>query len=171
MSRREATLQASTADLIERIALFFETEGFSRIGGRIFGRLLLAHAAMSLDGLATDLAASKASISTETRALERRGLIERVGKPGDRRVYYQVAPELPIPTMSVRLDRWRRFSQLLEDAPADVTGGSSLVRRRLDETLQAHRYLLAEFGEALERWHRRSAGAGAAQILRTTPRR
>ena len=156
MSRREATLQASTADLIERIALFFETEGFSRIGGRIFGRLLLADTAISLDGLAGDLAASKASISTETRSLERRGILERVGKPGDRRVYYRVAPELPIPTMSLRLDRWRRFSQLLEDAPADIARGSPVVRRRLDETLQAHRYLLAEFSDALRRWHRRS---------------
>jgi DNA-binding transcriptional regulator GbsR (MarR family) len=159
MSRREATLQASTADLIERIALFFETEGFSRIGGRIFGRLLLADAAMSLDSLAGDLAASKASISTETRSLERRGILERVGKPGDRRVYYQVAPELPIPTMSLRLERWRRFSQLLEDAPADIARGSPVVRRRLDETLQAHRYLLSEFGDALQRWHRRSASS------------
>jgi predicted transcriptional regulator len=155
MPRREATLQASTADLIERIALFFESEGFSRIGGRIFGRLLLAEAPMSLDGLAADLAASKASISTETRALERRGILERVGKPGDRRVYYQVAPELPMPTMALRLDRWRRFSRLLEEAPPDVSRGSPIVRRRLDETLAAHRYLLAEFGDALERWHRR----------------
>ncbi|HEY8106967.1 MAG TPA: MarR family transcriptional regulator [Gemmatimonadales bacterium] len=155
MPRRDATLQASTADLIERIALFFETEGFSRIGGRIFGRLLLADTAMSLDGLAADLAASKASISTETRSLERRGLIERVGKPGDRRVYYQVASELPIPTMSVRLERWRRFSRLLEEAPADIARGSTVVRRRLDDTLAAHRYLLAEFSDALERWHRR----------------
>jgi DNA-binding transcriptional regulator GbsR (MarR family) len=159
MPRRDATLQASTAALIERIALFFETEGFSRIGGRIFGRLLLADTAMSLDGLAVDLAASKASISTETRSLERRGLIERVGKPGDRRVYYQVAPELPIPTMSLRLERWRRFSRLLEEAPADIARSSALVRRRLDDTLAAHRYLLAEFSDALERWHRRSASS------------
>lgn len=157
MPRRDATLQPSTADLIERIALFFETEGFSRIGGRIFGRLLLAETAMSLDELAADLAASKASISTETRSLERRGLIERVGKPGDRRVYHQVALELPIPTMSLRLERWRRFSRLLEEAPAEIARGSPVVRRRLDDTLAAHRYLLAEFSEALERWHRRSS--------------
>jgi hypothetical protein len=110
---------------------------------------------MSLDGLAADLAASKASISTETRSLERRGLIERVGKPGDRRVYYQVASELPIPTMSLRLERWRRFSRLLEEAPADIARGSTVVRRRLDDTLAAHRYLLAEFSDALDRWHRR----------------
>jgi predicted transcriptional regulator len=154
--RREATLQPSTAQLVERIALFFETEGFSRIGGRIFGRLLLSSTAMSLDGLAADLGASKASISTETRSLERRGILERVGKPGDRRVYYQVVPDLPVPTMELRLDRMRRFSRLLADAPGDVGEGSPVVRRRVDEILEAYRYLLAEFGSALERWHRRS---------------
>lgn len=166
MPRRTATLQASTAQLVERIALFFETEGFSRIGGRIFGRLLLSDAPMSLDGLATDLGASKASISTETRVLERRGLLERAGKPGDRKVYYQVAPTLPIPAMELRLDRWRRFSRLLEDAPADAAGDNVVVRRRLDEILEAHRFLLAEFGDAIQRWHGRRA-----QTLTMTPRR
>lgn len=146
--------------------MFFETEGFSRIGGRIFGRLLLSEAPMSLDGLAADLGACKASISTETRALERRGVLERVGKPGDRRVYYQVAPGLPLPTMKLRLDRWRRFSRILEEAPADAAGGNAVVRRRLDEILEAHRYLLAEFGDAIERWHRLGG-----QTLTMTPRR
>jgi predicted transcriptional regulator len=154
--RREATLQPSTAQLVERIALFFETEGFSRIGGRIFGRLLLSSTAMSLDGLAADLAASKASISTETRSLERRGILERVGKPGDRRVYYQVVPDLPVPTMELRLDRMRRFSRLLAETPGDVTQGSPIVRQRLKEILEAYHYLLPEFGSALERWHDRN---------------
>lgn len=156
MPRREATLQPSTAQLVERIALFFETEGFSRIGGRIFGRLLLSSTAMSLDGLAADLGASKASISTETRSLERRGILERAGKPGDRRVYYQVVPDLPVPTMELRLDRMRRFSRLLAETPGDVTEGSPVVRRRLKGILKAYHYLLAEFGSALDRWHDRN---------------
>lgn len=160
MQRREATLQASTAHLVERIALFFETEGFSRISGRIFGRLLLSDAPISLDGLAVDLGASKASISTETRALERRGILERVGKPGDRRVYYQVAAGLPMPTMELRLDRMRRFSRLLEEAPEEVARGNPVVRQRLDEMLDAYRYLLAEFGGALRRWGRRHGRPG-----------
>ncbi len=159
MPRREATLQPSTAQLVERIALFFETEGFSRIGGRIFGRLLLSSTAMSLDGLAADLGASKASISTETRSLERRGILERAGKPGDRRVYYQVVADLPVPTMELRLDRMRRFSRLLAETPGDVTQGSPIVQRRLKEILEAYHYLLAEFGSALERWHDRNRSA------------
>ena len=73
--------------------MFFEAEGFSRTAGRIFGRLLLSDAPLSLDQLAADLEASKASISTETRLLERRGALERVGRRGDRRAYYQVAPK------------------------------------------------------------------------------
>ena len=165
MSRREATLHSSTAPLVERIALFCETEGFSRIAGRIFGRLLLSDAPISLDGLAADLGASKASISTETRALERRGILERVGKPGDRRVYYQVAAELPMPTMELRLDRMRRFSRLLEEAPDDVVRGNPVVRQRLDEILDAYHYLLAEFGGALRRWGRRRRAASRPRTV------
>ena len=131
--------------------MFFEAEGFSRTAGRIFGRLLLSDAPLSLDQLAADLEASKASISTETRLLERRGALERVGRRGDRRAYYQVAPELPVPTLELRLERMRRFSRLVTEARREV-GRGTLVRQRLDRMAEAHRYVLRALGAALERW-------------------
>jgi DNA-binding transcriptional regulator GbsR (MarR family) len=140
-------------EFIEHVGVFFEAEGLSRTAGRIFGRLLLSEAPLSLDQLATDLGASKAGISTETRVLERRGVLERVGQPGDRRVYYQVAPDLPVPTLELRLERMRRFSRLLAKARRQIRHPSPLVRRRLADVAEAHRYVLAALGAALDRWH------------------
>ncbi len=85
--------------------------------------------------------------------LERRGVLERVGRAGDRRVYYQVAPELPVPTLELRLERMRRFSRLVAEARREVRRGSPLVRQRLDNIGAAYRHVLAALGLALERWH------------------
>jgi DNA-binding transcriptional regulator GbsR (MarR family) len=148
-------------EFIEQVGVFFEAEGLSRTAGRIFGRLLLSEASLSLDQLAADLGASKAGISTETRMLERRGVLERVRHPGDRRVYYQVAPDLPVPTLELRLDRMRRFSLLVAKARREIRHPSPVVRRRLADMAESYRYVLTALGTALDRWHaERPAGRG-----------
>lgn len=146
---------AGRAEFIEQVGVFFEAEGLSRTAGRIFGRLLLSDESLSLDQLAADLGASKAGISTETRMLERRGVLERVGHPGDRRVYYQVAPDLPVPTLELRLERMRRFSRLVAHARREIGPRSPVIRRRLDHMAAAYRYILTALGAALDRWHAR----------------
>ena len=58
---------------VERSGIFFQSEGLPRIGGRIFGLLLLADQAVSIDSIAQELKVSKPSVSTNTRVLERWG--------------------------------------------------------------------------------------------------
>ena len=152
----EAFLHSSMTDgaeFVEQVGVFFEAEGFSRTAGRIFGRLLLSEKSLSLDQLAADLGVSKASISTETRMLERRGALERTGQAGDRRVYYRVAPGLPVPTLELRLERMRRFSRLIGEARRELRRGNPVIRQRLDLMAEAHRYVVSTLGTALERWH------------------
>lgn len=150
-------MHATTADFIERVALFFEDEGFSRIAGRIFGRLLLSAEPLSLDGLAEELAVSKASVSTETRILEHRGLLERVGRPGDRKVYYQVGADLPIRTMELRLDRIRRFQLLMHEAPTQPGPTARVVRSRLREIESAYELVHQAVERAVTEWRRLTA--------------
>jgi len=152
----EAFLHSSMtggAEFVEQVGVFFEAEGFSRTAGRIFGRLLLSEKSLSLDQLAADLGVSKASISTETRMLERRGALERTGQAGDRRVYYRVAPGLPVPTLELRLERMRRFSRLIGEARQGLRRGNPVTRQRLELMAEAHRYVVSTLGAALERWH------------------
>ena len=162
----ECSLHSSSTgrvEFVEQVGVFFEAEGFSRTAGRIFGRLLLSEGSLSLDQLAADLGVSKASVSTETRMLERRGVLERTGHAGDRRVYYRVAPGLPVPTLELRLERMRRFSRLISEARREVRRGSPLVRQRLDLMVEAHRYVVGALGAALERWHS-AGGTGRRRV-------
>jgi hypothetical protein len=106
--------------------------------------------------------------------LERRGVLERVGRAGDRRVYYQVTPDLPVPTLELRLERMRRFSMLLAGARRDLEPANPTVRRRLADMSEAYRYVLTALGGALDHWHaerragsarpRRRAGSRAAAV-------
>jgi len=93
-----------------RIARLFEADGFPPIAGRIFGLLLLSEDPRSLDDLAQGLGVSKASVSTNARRLATEGVLERVPRPGDRRDYYRVTPDLFTRLMTERLSRWKSFT-------------------------------------------------------------
>ena len=54
---------------VGEMGLTFEADGFTRIGGRLFGHLLLADRPLSLDEIAAALRVSKASVSTDARRL------------------------------------------------------------------------------------------------------
>ena len=82
---------APELEYIERFARLFEDSGSSRIMGRIFAWLMICEPPeQSQPELAARLGVSKASVSTEVRALMSRGLVERTTRPGDRRSYYQI---------------------------------------------------------------------------------
>ena len=81
-------------EFVERMGRLLEVDGLSRIAGRLFGALLLASSEESLDDLAAHLNVSKASVSVNARLLEQRGLIELASRPGDRRDFYRMTPDL-----------------------------------------------------------------------------
>lgn len=125
---------------VERMGLFWEAEGFPRIAGRIFGFLFLQPDACSLDELADALAVSKASVSTDARRLEQYGLLERQSRPGDRRDYYGIAPDVTARMVAMRRERIARFRDMLA---CDATAGAlhPVVRDRLRAMDVVHRHL------------------------------
>lgn len=169
MTRRTASPPLHAA-LIERIALVLESEGLPRIAGRIFAYLLLSATARSLSEMAAALRASKASISTGTRLLERRGMVERVGQPGDRRVFYEVVDELPIRTLEIRLERMRRFRRLMRDVRHELGAAERVVVRRLRELDAAYEHALAAIEGSIRTWHRRARLNGHAPARRALTR-
>src|SRR5687767_1846148 len=81
----------SETEFIEDLGVFYEAQGMPRIGGRICGLLVLATRPLSLEEMAETLSVSRASVSTNARLLERNGTVIRVGRPGDRRDYYEIS--------------------------------------------------------------------------------
>lgn len=141
---------SAEARFVERIGQILESDGLTRIAGRIFGHLLLSSEPQSLEDLATALQASKGSISQDTRLLERVGALERVTRAGDRRVFYQIGDRMMSRMVALRLER---FEQLREAMAEGVTAASDeKVRERLNDFVDFHDHLLATMREARDRW-------------------
>lgn len=154
-------MDAKTADFIERMGLALEADGLPRIAGRIFGLLLVSEDCRSLDQLAVELRVSKASVSTNARLLEQRGVLERNSRPSDRRDYYRVPPDLFSHTMAQRLERWQRFHEAIGDARANLPIRSRKVIERLEEYDSAYTFLTEAIREALAHWRATREGHSA----------
>jgi DNA-binding transcriptional regulator GbsR (MarR family) len=152
-------VHAAASDFIEHMGLVAEADGLSRIAGRLFGALLLADAPRSLDDLAERLGVSKASVSTDIRRLRDRGVAERVGRPGDRRDYYQLAPDFFTRIIRFRVARWARLHQLVRDLRRATPAGTLPrgVRERFDSVDAVHTAIVARIDAALRDFDGRRA--------------
>ncbi len=145
---------------IEDVGLLFETVGFPRMAGRVFGWLLISQPPhQSPAQLADVLQASKGSISTMTRFLEEIGLIERVSLPGERRDYFRIRlnawSELSKRRMA-QITAFRQLAerglQLLQAQPPDPTNPDGDRTQRLQEMYDIHAFFEAELPLMLDRW-------------------
>lgn len=110
---------------VSRMGQITEQDGFTRIAGRLFGYLLLSEQPCSITELATQLGVSKASVSTDARRWLETGVLERVVRPGDRRDYYQLAPDFFRKLLQYRISRWENAQRTVTDAlerlqPTDI---------------------------------------------------
>jgi DNA-binding transcriptional regulator GbsR (MarR family) len=147
---------------IERMGLAAESDGLSRIAGRLFGALLLESEPRSLDELADQLDVSKASVSTEARRLLDRGVVERIGKPGDRRDYYALTPDFFAQIVRFRLGRWSTLQRLAREMQSTTADLPRAVRDRLANIDDVHAFVLARVEEALREWNDRMERPAAA---------
>jgi len=148
---------------VERAGCLCERDGLPRIAGRILGLLLVAPEPLALDAIADRLGVSRASVSTDARRLVEQGVLERVGRPGDRKDYYQMAAESPERSLEHRLTAFRQFLALLEDARR-LPGQDPVVQERLEDMSALYRDVMLATSEVLERWRGRvpAGTAGAA---------
>ena len=77
------------------------------------------------------------SASVNTRLLEQSGFIEQVSRPGDRRDYYSISPDMFERTMAERLARWHRLHDIVIYG-ITASDLSPAVRTRLKEFEQSH---------------------------------
>ena len=115
-------------EFIEVMGRHFEEEGVPRIAGRLFGLLMLGEQPCSLDELAERLQVSKGSVSTNARLLEEWGVATRVTRPGDRRDFYRIAPDLSerlierqLGRIELLIERLERSREALSPLPDAVT--------------------------------------------------
>lgn len=145
---------------IERMGILGESEGLSRIAGRIFGFLLLEVSAASLDDIAAGLGVSKASVSIDARRLEQLGYLERSSRPADRRDYYSISADVFTRSLEQRMTRFKEFRSLIEDARA-LPLRDAAVRKRLDILETAYDVAVEAIEAAIETWQKAHAPRSA----------
>jgi MarR family len=138
---------------VEEWGLLFEQSGLARMAGRVLGWLLVSDPAEQTSAeLARALSASKGSISTTTRLLERFGLLERVGLPGDRRTYFRVAPGAFTTMMEDKLRSVSTWKELAGRGVALLEKGGRQRTRRLQAVHDFYAFFEREFPALIRRW-------------------
>ena len=158
------TMTDAQTRLVERFGVLADRAGMSRIAGRIVGLLLQQAGDLSLDAIAHRLAVSRASISTEARRLLDAGIVERVGRPGDRKDYYQISAWHFLHDLEHRFASLQELVRLLDEARRE--NNDPVVVARLAQSLQAHAEITEVVGRTIARWR---AEAGPNQLANTIP--
>src|SRR5690242_19450387 len=137
---------------IGRMGHAAETNGLSPIAGRLFAMLLLSEAPRSLDDIAAGLGVSKASVSTEARRLVERGVVERTRRAGDRRDYYELAPDFFAQIVERRIEQWRRIQTLIATMRETSSHLPPVVRERFASIDEIHTDVVDQIDVALAAW-------------------
>jgi DNA-binding transcriptional regulator GbsR (MarR family) len=154
-------MHEAAQDFVERMGLHLEADGLPRSAGRIFGHMMLADAACSLDDLAEALQVSKASVSTNARLLEQIGLLERTIEMGDRRDFYRMRGDAWERMLLLARKRWEATQSLLSQARSALPEEMVAARSRVCEAARFHALLMDEADSLLERWRDMKAEAVA----------
>ena len=147
---------------IDRLGDAAEADGLSPIAGRLFALLMLAAEPQSLDELAASLGVSKASVSTDARRLLDRGIVERTRRTGDRRDFYELAPDFFARVIRARVARWRRIQQLVDEVRADAQALPDAARERFDAVDSMQTAVIDRVDNALAEWEREAQSRRAA---------
>lgn len=144
---------AAQPQVIEDFGLAFEDQGMPRMAGRILGRLLMCDPPhQSMNQLVETLGASRGSVSSMTRLLIDRGVIERLSLPGDRHDWFRIRTGSMTDIFREHTQRSIIPLRLLERAmeAADDRSVDGLVRLREARDFLA--FMQRELPTLLERW-------------------
>jgi len=145
-------------EFIEMMGRHFEEEGTARIAGRLVGMLMLTEDPASLDELAERLQVSKGSVSLNARLLEDWGIAERITRPGDRRDFYRIAPDVSTRLLERQIARIRVLDDRIAAVRTRLEPLSDTVRTRLDRAMDFNGAAVRSFTRMLEEL-RESPGA------------
>lgn len=152
----------ATSEFIEQMGQMLTGFGLPHMAGRILAALLVATPPeQSASDLAATLKASRGSISTMTRLLETPGLIQRVRKPGDRRVYYRNTPDGWYHAMAREAASMRTIRELAQRGEELMRNEPPEERRGIDDMVEFLAFWERELDGVLRRWRERHPSSTA----------
>ena len=157
------TSNEAAAEFIERMGLAAEAEGLPRIAARLFAYMLIDGGPRTADEIAGQLQVSRGSVSTNTRLLEGRGVIERFTRPGERQQYFRLADD-PLGRKFEQLPQHvRRWQAIVNDARHALPDEMTEAKDRLADVEDFCEFALEIAESNLRAWReRRKKKIGAA---------
>ena len=138
---------------VEQMGGYFETNGLTRLAGRLLGWLLVCQPErQSAEDLAGALDASSGGISTNARTLIQFGYIERLALAGDRRTYYRLRPNAFAAGERQRIRSMADLTVMAESGLRAMHGAPPESTRRLDEMRALLTYMQDALVDALDRF-------------------
>lgn len=162
--RDSAPRDDAKSAFIEEMGQVLTGFGMPNMAGRILAALLVATPPeQTASELADTLQASRGSISTMTRLLETPGLIQRLRKRGDRKVYYRNTPDAWYQAMRNEAASMRAVRTMAERGAELMRHEPDEARRGIEDTLAFLDFWEREMDAVLERWsqYRGARGEGS----------
>jgi DNA-binding transcriptional regulator GbsR (MarR family) len=140
---------------VEQMGLQFEAAGVPRIGGRIFGLMLLAPRPVSIEEAAAVLKVSRASVSVLTRLGQAIGALEPASIAGDRRRYWVFSDRYWDHRLDVGLKHAASLRTLAQEGLESIDPKATHARERLAQVVAFSDVLEDALNLALRQWRAR----------------
>ncbi len=151
-----AALGPAAEEFVERLGVALEFFGLSRTAGRILAYLIFHDGPASFDDLTTALKVSRGSVSTNTRHLERLGVIERRSKPGERGDYFALTPDSQARFLEAWFTRIADIESIIKDTLVSLDDGDPVARKRIGYTEEFYRYVHDRMTACVRDWDERA---------------
>ncbi|MGD9993990.1 MAG: GbsR/MarR family transcriptional regulator [Salinivirgaceae bacterium] len=138
-------------ELIEKIGLYFDKEGFQPIAGRILGLLMVMDKEQfTFDEIVEELQISKSSASNALKNLEIREDIEYITQPGDRKRYFQIRKQDKfnlIKTFEKKMRHTMEMFDCILSLKADKNSSNAVFLSEMKNTLE---FVLTQLNKLIE---------------------
>ncbi len=106
-------LEIQKRRLIEQLGVHLEGENLAPLAARIFATLILTgKKGITFEELVNDLCAGKSSISTHLDHLQATNRVKYYTKPGDRKRYFIINPDLMLNIIDEKINRWENEKKI-----------------------------------------------------------
>ena len=112
---KEEELELEKKKLIEQLGVQLECENHAPVAARILSTLILTgKEGITFEELVQDLCASKSTISTHLDQLQNTDKVKYFTKPGDRKRYFIINPDLMLRKLDEMVKKWEAEMQIHE---------------------------------------------------------
>ena len=138
---------------IEKVGLFYEKYGLSKMAGRILGCLLSSETDFnSFDYLIDSLKASKGSISGNVKVLLTQGLIIKHTRSGDRKSYYKTSLNSLENILAAKIKSISEFKALFKEANNLKKEKESENYKTIENVIAYYTFLESEIPNLKKKW-------------------